>query len=109
MFKLLPDSSFCEKVKDLFRSRYSLRISIPYLSYDDRYTTSYRQDMMRNKKEFGKEMDKNLSMFDNLKSVMRQNKPKRAAKGKGKGKDEGKGKGKSRQKHKGIFDVWSFK
>ena len=50
MFKLLPDSSFREKVKDLFRSRYSLRISIPYLSYDDRYTTSYRQDMIEIKK-----------------------------------------------------------
>jgi hypothetical protein len=54
-------------------------------------------------------MDRNLSMFDYLKSVMRQNKPERGAKGKGKGKDEGKGKGKSRQKHKGIFDAWSFK
>ena len=33
-------------------------------------------------------MDKNLSMFDYLKSVMRQNIPERSAKGKGKGKDE---------------------
>ena len=56
-------------------------------------------------------MDKNLSMFDYLKSVMRQNQniPERSAKGKGKGKDEGKGKGKSKQKHRGIFDVSSFK
>ena len=50
-------------------------------------------------------MDKNLSMFDQLKSVMRQNIPERVAKGKGKGK----GKGKSKQKHRGIFDVWNFK
>ena len=58
-----------------------------------------------------KELDKNLSMFDYLKSVMRQNQniPERSAKGKGKGKDEGKGKGKSKQKHRGIFDVSSFK
>lgn len=53
--------------------------------------------------------DKNLSIFDYIKSVMRQNIPERAAKGKGKGKDEGKGKGKSKQKHRGIFDVWSFR
>ena len=44
-------------------------------------------------------------MFDYLKSVMRQNIPERSAKGKGK--DEGKGK--SKQKHRGIFDVSSFK
>ena len=54
-------------------------------------------------------MDKNLSMFDYLKSVMRQSIPERVTKGKGKGKDEGKGKGKSKQKHRGILDVWSFK
>ena len=54
-------------------------------------------------------MDKNLSIFDHPKSVMRQNTSERATKGKGNGKDEGKGKGKSKQKHRGIFDVWSFK
>jgi hypothetical protein len=54
-------------------------------------------------------MDNNLSIFDYIKSVMRQNIPERAAKGKGKGKDEGKGKGKSKQKHRGIFNVWSFR
>ena len=48
-------------------------------------------------------MDKNLSMFDYLKSVMRQNILERSVKGKGKGKDEGKGKGKSKQKHRGIL------
>jgi hypothetical protein len=56
-------------------------------------------------------MNKNLSMFDYLKLVMRQNNiiiPERAAKGKGKGKDEGKGKGKSKQKHRGCFDVMEF-
>jgi len=59
-------------------------------------------------KSLVKEMDKNLSMFNYLKSVMCKNIPERSAKGKGKGKDEGKGKGKSKQKHRGIFDVSSF-
>ena len=57
-------------------------------------------------------MDRNLSLFDYLKLVMRQSKitiPERVAKGKGKGKDEGKGKGKSKQKHRGCFDVMEFK
>jgi hypothetical protein len=64
-------------------------------------------------------MDRNLSMFDYLKLVMRQSNitiPERVAKGKGKGKDEGKGKGKdegkgkgkSKQKHRGCFDVMEF-
>ena len=57
-------------------------------------------------------MDRNLSMFDYLKLVMRQSNitiPERVAKGKGKGKDEGKGKGKSKQKHRGILTSWNFK
>jgi hypothetical protein len=54
-------------------------------------------------------MDRNLSMFDYLKLVMRQSNitiPERVVKGKGK--DEGKGKGKSKQKHRGCFDVIEF-
>jgi hypothetical protein len=48
-------------------------------------------------------MDRNLSMFDYLKLVMRQSNitiPERVAKGKGKGK--------SKQKHRGCFDVMKF-
>ena len=48
-------------------------------------------------------MDRNLSMFDYLKLVMRQSNitiPERVAKGKGKGK--------SKQKHRGCFDVMEF-
>ena len=51
-------------------------------------------------------MDKNLSLFDYLKLVMRQSMitiPERVAKGKGKGKDEGKGKGKSKHRDRGSF------
>ena len=51
-------------------------------------------------------MNKNLSLFDYLKLVMRQSKitiPERVAKGKGKGKDEGKGKGKSKHRDRGSF------
>ena len=52
-----------------------------------------------NKKDWSRKMHKNLSIFDNIKSGMRQNIPELVAKGKGK----------SKQKHRGIFDVWSFK